>query len=70
MKIDPNEHDEAIYCDSSYGPTFGGGCDIDISILNMKKKQVKQNHFQLDRKNFNWMRLKSIKEREMKQKIK
>jgi hypothetical protein len=30
MKIDPNEHDEAIYCDSSYGPTFGGGCDIDI----------------------------------------
>jgi len=31
MKIDPNEHDEAIYCDSSYGPTFGGGCDIDIA---------------------------------------
>jgi hypothetical protein len=30
MKIDPNEHDEAIYCDSSYDPTFGGGCDIHI----------------------------------------
>jgi len=30
MKIDPNQHDEAIYCDSGAGPTFG----YDIHIAN------------------------------------
>ena len=31
MKVDPDEHDEAIYCNSRYGPTFGGGNDIRIA---------------------------------------
>ena len=30
MKVDPNEHKYAIYCNSQYGPSFGGGCDIII----------------------------------------
>ena len=30
MKIDPAEHEYAIDCDSSYGPSFGGGNDIYI----------------------------------------
>jgi hypothetical protein len=28
MKIDPNKHDHAIGCHSSYGPTFVGGIII------------------------------------------
>ena len=28
MKIDPNQHDVAIYCDSKRGPIFGFGHDI------------------------------------------
>jgi hypothetical protein len=31
MNIDPNQHDFAIRCDSECGPSFGGGCDIDIA---------------------------------------
>jgi hypothetical protein len=31
IKIDPNKHQYAIYCHSSIGPSFGGGCDILIA---------------------------------------
>ena len=31
MKIDPNQHDRAIYCSSGYGPTFGAGNKVFIS---------------------------------------
>jgi hypothetical protein len=31
MKVDPNEHDEAIYRNSVCGPSFGGGGDICIA---------------------------------------
>jgi hypothetical protein len=31
MKVDPNQHEFAILCDSDYGPTFGGGHDIHIA---------------------------------------
>ena len=30
MKIDSNQHQYAIYCNNSHGPTFGGGHDIHI----------------------------------------
>jgi hypothetical protein len=31
IKIDPNQRQYAIYCDSEYGPLFGGGHDICIA---------------------------------------
>ena len=31
MKIDPDEHHHAIFCDPAKGPTFGGGHDIHIA---------------------------------------
>ena len=31
MKVDPRRHETAIYCHSSIGPSFGGGCDILIA---------------------------------------
>jgi hypothetical protein len=31
MKVDPNRHEEAIYCHSENGPTFGSGLDIYIA---------------------------------------
>ena len=31
MKIDPDQHNCAIYCDPSFGPTFGRDHDICIS---------------------------------------
>jgi len=31
MNINPNRHDFAIFCHSSCGPSFGGGCDIYIA---------------------------------------
>jgi hypothetical protein len=31
IKINPNEHRHAICCNTSYGPTFGNGCDIHIA---------------------------------------
>ena len=31
MKIDPNQHQHAIYCNPLYGPTFGAGHAIYIS---------------------------------------
>jgi hypothetical protein len=33
MKIDPNQHHGAIYCDSEYGPTFGY-CDIHMANIS------------------------------------
>jgi len=31
MKIDSFKHESSMYCDSSYGPSFGSGCDIRIA---------------------------------------
>ncbi len=31
IKVDPNEDEQAIYCYSKYGPTFGGGHDIYVA---------------------------------------
>jgi hypothetical protein len=32
MKVDPNDHQYSVLCDSKYGPAFG--CGIDIYIAN------------------------------------
>jgi hypothetical protein len=31
MKVNPNDYEDAIYCDPEYGPTFGFGHDICIA---------------------------------------
>ncbi len=31
MKVDPNDHEYAIFCYSKFGPIFGGGHDIHIA---------------------------------------
>ena len=39
MKIDPNELQDAIFCDPSFGPIFGGGLDLCIvSNANTSKE--------------------------------
>jgi hypothetical protein len=43
MKIDPNRHQYAIYCDSSYGPTFGGSHDICIGNHSNTKMKSYSN---------------------------
>jgi hypothetical protein len=79
MKIDPNKHQHAIFCHSECGPSFVGGITIknnanttmdSYSNLGFIYKHPQYGHGTneastfLDRMNFNWMKLKSIKENE------
>jgi hypothetical protein len=77
MKVDSNRHEDAIYCGSEYGPTFGHDIyianDANITINCCSNLGLTYHHpqyvegtneartFLAGSFNFNWMKLKFIK---------